>query len=74
MSNSNSNKEKLTLNRLVNEYTKWVAHYGIGRSDRSDLRFGQFICNEFDVEIGNSYNEENAETAFKIILTTFEND
>lgn len=40
--------EKLDLQSLNSEYTKWISENGMGRNS-SDQRFGQYIHNNYDL-------------------------
>lgn len=55
-----------TLNNegdLGNAYTDWL----ILRQDDKTLRFGQYICNEYSIEYGNSYNVRSELDAYNLL-------
>lgn len=56
-------KPRLTMEALKMEY----AAFGDGNRNHGDQRFGQYICNKYDFEIGNSYHIEKKRQAYDLI-------
>jgi hypothetical protein len=70
------NKPKLSLGMLYVQYDSWLQNYGKGR-DENDLRFGQWIHNNFDIKpshdriitLKDGYYTEDPELAFEELST-----
>lgn len=56
-------KPRLTMESLKMEY----AVFGDSNRDYADQRFGQYICNKYGFEIGNSYHIEKKRKAYDLI-------
>lgn len=49
---------------LIREYADW----GWANRNKQDQRFGQYIFNKYGYEFGNSYNIEDKEDAYQLLL------
>ena len=64
--------EKLDLQSLNSEYTKWISENGMGRNS-SDQRFGQYIHNNYDLSFlgygmdNDAFYEEKANDSLGIL-------
>ena len=68
----NTSFTKLDLKNLNSEYIKWISENGMGRNS-SDLRFGQYIHNNYDLSFlgyemdNDAFYEEKANDSLDIL-------
>lgn len=53
--------------RVTQEYIAWMRQYGNGRN-KNDLRFGQYICNLLGINNNAVFNQEDATTAYNMLI------
>ena len=67
--------KKLTPDALENEFFIWHMSYGSNGRNEDDLRFGQYLHINYDMEgLTNVFHKENAADVCKILYKDFTNE